>query len=165
MDTLIELIVRGLIALFSGGSGQRPTPLPPPRQAPTAPPGQQQQWPQQQRPPQQRPQQGRPQAVRRGPVRQQPAARQQPGVRRGPANVAMKRKAGPPPVPQAAPGSVAMRANAAAKPQAAAQVAPAPQPAITAPAIRQLIMSRRSAMRTIYVLSEVVGPPLGLRDE
>jgi hypothetical protein len=39
----------------------------------------------------------------------------------------------------------------------------APRPAITAAAIRNLMLTRKSALRTIYVLSEVVGPPLSLR--
>jgi hypothetical protein len=38
------------------------------------------------------------------------------------------------------------------------------QPAITAAAIHQLILSRKSSLRTIYVLSEVIGPPLALRE-
>jgi hypothetical protein len=46
-----------------------------------------------------------------------------------------------------------------------APVTPARPSAISATSIRQLMLSRASAMRTIYVLSEVVNRPLALRDD
>jgi hypothetical protein len=41
----------------------------------------------------------------------------------------------------------------------------APAPAISAISIRQLIRSRPTALRTIFALSEVLMPPVALRDE
>jgi TolA-binding protein len=179
MDTLIELIVRALIALFTGGSERKPTPLPPPRSVPKIPPIQ---------PPSQPTPDMSPQALRQWQIRQlqirqqqlhqqqqqrQQAKRQQPMRRqtkqqltnrfpttqRAPA----RRDNAPPPIPQpvaAAPPPIPKLAPARPAP-AATHAAPA---AISSAAIRQLMLSRRSAMRTIYVLSEVVGPPLAMRD-
>jgi hypothetical protein len=66
------------------------------------------------------------------------------------------------------PGSLAAEATSPAavaeKKRTAAAAAAARPATITAPAIRQLMLSRVSALRTIYVLSEVVGPPVGLRE-
>jgi hypothetical protein len=158
MDTLIELIVRGLIALFSGSSQQK---LPPPRPVPRIPPidqlpGQQPRGGQQvtKRPPPRPGQTGaRPQLNRPQPTRQATIRR-----------IAGKLKS-PPPIP---------RPPSAAPPLPRAAVARTPEPpkpavvtktpsTISATAIRQLMLSRRTAMRTIYVLSEVVGPPIALR--
>jgi cell division protein FtsN len=176
MDTLIELIVRALIALFTGGSERKPTPLPPPRSVPKIPPIQQASQPTPDMSPQAlRQWQIRQQQIRQQQLRQQQQQRQQakrqqpmrrqtkqqltnrfPTTQRAPA----RRGNAPPPIPQpVAPPPIPKLAPARPAP-AATTSAPA---AISAAAIRQLMLSRRNAMRTIYVLSEVVGPPLALR--
>jgi len=150
MDTLIELIVRGLIALFSGGNqqSQSPTPRPPPRTPPqTRRPGggpmnRQSQYPQ------------RPPAMGRGTARNMPS-------RGAPARGGPPRGMPPIPLPAAPPLPAK---PAAPKAQAPATATSAPPTTITASAIRQLLKSRRSALRTVFVLSEVVGPPVGLRE-
>jgi hypothetical protein len=87
-------------------------------------------------------------------------------MRRG-AGKAIKAKA-PPPIPRGVfaslptPTSPQTAAARTAEPAKPAGVTKAPS-TISAAAIRQLMLSRRSAMRTIYVLSEVVGPPVALR--
>jgi hypothetical protein len=125
MDTLIELIVRGLIALFSGGDAKPP----PPRQLPKIPP-----IPRKPLGPMKRPYPPRP-----------PAIRQAAPPRGIPVPLPPTPKAQPSPPPAKAPS-------------------PSPaQPTINAAAVRQLLVSRRSALRTVYVLSEIVGPPLALR--
>ena len=158
MDTLIELIVQALIALFRGTPDK---PLPPPRSVPRIPPidqvpGQQPRGGQQvtKRPPPRpgqtggRPQTNRPQQIRQAAIRR----------------VAGKLKA-PPPIPRPAsaglplPRTVAARTPEPPKPAVVTKA----QSTISASAIRQLMLSRRTAMRTIYALSEVVGPPVSLR--
>jgi len=158
MDTLIELIVRALIALFSGGSQRKPTPLPPPRSVPKIPPIQQPSQPTPDMSPQAlrqwqiRQQQLRQQQLRQQQQQRQQAKRQQPMGRQSKQQMTNRF-----PTTQRAP---ARRGNA---PPPIPQPVAAP-PTISAAAIRQLMLSRRSAMRTIYVLSEVVGPPLAMRD-
>jgi hypothetical protein len=170
MDTLIELIIRGLIALFTGRSDQ---PSAPPRQVPrippidTIPPAN----PLQQRATQltRRPQQAaRPQLIRKQPIR--PPANS-PQLKRPPSKP-MRRTLGksnaPPPIPRppsvaAAPLPPMPRPAVARATESAAATVATSRTTISAAAIRQLILSRRTAMRTIYVLSEVIGPPVGLR--
>ncbi|MGD0767087.1 MAG: hypothetical protein ABSB42_02580 [Tepidisphaeraceae bacterium] len=177
MDTLIELIVRALIALFSGGSQRKPTPLPPPRSVPKIPPIQQPSQPTPDMSPQAlrqwqiRQQQLRQQQLRQQQQQRQQAKRQQPMGRQSKQQMTnrfpttqrapARRGNAPPPIPQpvAAPPIPKL---ASARPAPTAHTS-AP-PTISAAAIRQLMLSRRSAMRTIYVLSEVVGPPLAMRD-
>jgi hypothetical protein len=182
MDDLIILIVRGLIALFSRGEDKNK--LPPPRSVPKIPPigqtpqqmetgGQQitrrpdsQQVQKQQ---QIRQQQIRQQILRRQAEIKQLAARKQPQQKLTREQLEWLRQARrpgntPPPIPipsTAAPPVPQKRPVAAAQsvPQKAAPV----QPTLSANAIRQLMLTRRSAMKTIYVLSEVVGPPIVLR--
>jgi len=153
MDTLIELIVRGLIALFSGSSNQK---LPPPRSVPGIPPIDQL--------PGQQPRGGQ-QVTKRPPPRQtqtgsRPQLNRPPAMRRG-----MGKLKAPPPIPRLAsaapplPRTVPARTPEPAKPAVVTKA----QSTISASSIRQLMLSRRTAMRTIYVLSEVVGPPIALR--
>ena len=178
MDTLIELIVRALIALFTGGSERKPTPLPPPRSVPKIPPIQQLSQPTPDMSPQAlrqwqiRQQQLRQQQLRQQQQQRQQAKRQQPMGRQSKQQMTnrfpttqrapARRGDAPPPIPQpVATAPPAPRVAAARPAPAATHSAPA---AISAAAIRQLMLSRRSAMRTIYVLSEVVGPPLAMRE-
>jgi hypothetical protein len=176
MDTLVEIIVRALIALFTGGSERKPTPLPPPRSVPKIPPIQQPSQPTPDMSPQAlrqwqiRQQQIRQQQLHQQQLQRQQAKRQQPMRRqtkqqltnrfpttqRSPA----RRGIAPPPIPQPADAPPTLRVAAGRPAPTATHSAPA---AISAGAIRQLMLSRKSAMRTIYVLSEVVGPPLALR--
>ena len=136
MDTLIELIVRALIALFTGSSERRPVPLPPSRPVPKIPP------------------------IRQVPQPRQPQMRRPPTGQLPGRFPPARRPNVPPPTPQPTPAAPPPPRIAA--PPAPAAVSSAP-PAISAAAIRQLMLSRKSALRTIYVLSEVVGPPLALR--
>ncbi|MGA2442799.1 MAG: hypothetical protein ABSH08_17735 [Tepidisphaeraceae bacterium] len=177
MDALIELIVRALIALFSGGSQRKPTPLPPPRSVPRIPPIQQPSQPTPDMSPQAlrqwqiRQQQLRQQQLRQQQQQRQQAKRQQPMGRQSKQQLTnrfpttqrapARRGNAPPPIPQPIAAPPTPRVTAARPAPAATTSAPA---AISARAIRQLMLSRRSAMRTIYVLSEVVGPPLAMRD-
>ena len=170
MDTLIELIVRGLIALFSRSSEQK---LPPPRSVPRIPPIATNP-PANQRsrsvPLTRRPQQGARPQLNRPPMNRPPMNRPPPIRPQLNRQEAMRRLAGkaqsPPPIPR--PFAAAPPMPPAARPTARA---PEPAPAavttsrstISAAAIRQLMLSRRTAMRTIYALAEVVGPPVGLR--
>jgi hypothetical protein len=156
MDTLIELIVRALIALFSGSSDKK---LPPPRSIPRIPPIDQA--------PTQQPRGGQQITTRppsRTPINRQQINRQQMNRQAAIRRVAGKLKA-PPPIPRPASASPPLPRPSAARTPEPPKPATAtkPQSTITAPAIRQLMLSRRSAMRTIYVLSEVVGPPIALR--
>src|ERR1700722_13115900 len=124
MDTLIELIVRGLIALFTGRSDQQPpqkiTPRVPPKlpQSPTA------------RRPVQQP--------RLTPMQRQQAMLQE-MMRRG---IGPKKKkiAAPPPAPRPVVAAPLPRAvsQASARPQAI-------RPSISAATISQLISSRPAA--------------------
>ena len=72
----------------------------------------------------------------------------------------------PPPIPAARPmAAIVAKPAVSAREVVSAAPAMAVKPrSISAADIRKLMLSRRTAMRTIYVLSEVVGPPLGLRD-
>jgi hypothetical protein len=148
MDTLIELIVRALISLFTGNSEKK---LPPPRSVPKIPPIQQT--------PQQQVQRGGQQITKRPQSRtpqKRPTLKQQVAMRRNQAQNINR----PPPIPLPAAVKILKQATAAAP------VPPkitATQTTISSGAIRQLMVTRRSAMRTIYVLSEVVGPPVAMR--
>jgi hypothetical protein len=156
MEQLIELIVRALIALFSGSSEK--TPAPPPRQAPKIPPIRT-------NPPAMQPrqmQQRRPQTMTVRPMTRAEAMRQiamrQAATRRGagaPPPMPPKLVAAHPPLPRPAPPKAVETASAAPATKS--------KTTLSAAAIRQLMLSRKSAMRTIYVLSEVVGPPVALR--
>lgn len=128
MDTLIEIIVRALIALFSGGQQKQ---MPPPRTLPKIPPV---------------PRRAGQPVPRRYPPR--PPALRGPAAIRG---IPIPQSIAPPPPPKREQPTMAPPPSAA-------------QPQISAAAIRQLMLARRSALRTIYVLSEVVGPPVGLRE-
>jgi hypothetical protein len=169
MDTLIELIIRGLIALFTGRPDQ---PSAPPRQIPrippidTIPPAN----PLQQRATQltRRPQQAaRPQAIRKQPIRPPANSPQLKRLFSKPMRRAPGKSNAPPPIPRppsvAAPLPPMPRPVVARAPESAAATVATSRTTISAAAIRQLILSRRTAMRTIYVLSEVIGPPVGLR--
>jgi hypothetical protein len=176
METLIELIVRGLIALFSGG-GKYDKNRPPQRPVPPPIP-QQQQYPQQQysqqyqsrqgqrlspqtqRAQQQRMQQQRLQQQRIQQKRQPLSKRAQQQLLRKSQQRPGQRQMAPPPIPAPAPPPTPHLAPA---PPTRAVAPATAQPAITAKGIRNLMLTRKSALRTIYVLSEVVGPPLSLR--
>jgi len=157
MDTLIELIVQALIALFRGPSQQQLPPrsvprIPPINQAPGQPP------------------QGGQQVTKRPPPRPgQTGARPQVNRPQPPRQAAIRRIAGklksPPPIPRPASATLPLPRSAPARtpePPKPAVVTKA-QSTISASAIRQLMLSRRTAMRTIYALSEIVGPPVSLR--
>jgi len=162
MDTLIELIVRGLIALFSGSSDspRQQTPrsvpkIPPIRDVPAQRPigGQQ--------PIDNKLALRRQQAVRQQMMRaqkmRQPQKRQ-PAMKRG--NV--KEKA-PPPLPR--PAAYAAPTPKRTQVTAPPPTAPGARSGISASGIRQLLRSRPAALRTIFALSEVVGRPVALREE
>jgi hypothetical protein len=71
------------------------------------------------------------------------------------------KKIAPPPLPRL-PGKVVAKEVAKSSPQA---VPPAARPAsLNASAIQQLIRSRPATLRTIMLLSEVIRPPLSLRN-
>jgi hypothetical protein len=163
MDTLIELIVRGLIALFSGSSdSQRPqTPrsvpkIPPIREAPAQRPVGAQQ-PIDNKLALRRQEAVRQQMMRAQKMRQ--SQKRQPAMKRG----NLKQKAPPPPLPRPA-------AYAAPAPKRTQVAAPPPpssggRSGVSASGIRQLLRSRPAALRTIFALSEVVGRPVALREE
>jgi hypothetical protein len=148
---LIELIVQILVGLFSG-SDAKPQP---PRQVQKIPPSREI--------PAQRPM-ARPNQQRASPRRNSPGSYPprppQPAMRRiikkikGPPSIAMRPP--PPPLP---------RVPVPPAPEPIKPVVAKPQAAISATGIRQLILTRRSALRTIYVLSEVIGPPIALRPD
>src|ERR1700722_17583884 len=124
MDTLIELIVRGLIALFTGRSDQQPPQKITPRVPPKLP-----QSPGARRPTQQ---------PRLTPMQRQQAMLQQ-MMRRG---IGPRKQpiAAPPPVPRpvVVPPPPKVVSQASARPQAI-------RPSISAAAISQLISSRPAA--------------------
>jgi len=153
MDELIGLIIQGIIALLNRDKNKNaplPTrPAPSQHGLPTGPPQPMQ------------PGFGR---TAQGQKRMPPQARPQQMPQRRPQALTKRRAAvqrrvvAPPPLPQAPQ-------PAAAPPKAAPPATVASRsPAITSTGIRQLMLSRPAAMRTIYVLTEVVGKPLGLRD-
>jgi hypothetical protein len=156
METIIELIVQGLISLFQGKYQKNAPPQQRPGPPQIPPYMQQQTQPNQQSRPNRQGQLQRSQPARQGPKRRVPV-RPIPGQRRGipprlPAAAPVPRVAATPHIAPAAP----------VRPVAPA-AAPS-QPAISAEGIRQLMLTRKSALRSIYVLSEVIGPPLALRD-
>ncbi|MGD0463616.1 MAG: hypothetical protein ABSB74_14110 [Tepidisphaeraceae bacterium] len=146
MDELIELIVRALIALFSGGS----EPPQQPKIAPRVPP------PLPQSPAARRPAQAQPRPRPTAMQRQQ--AMLQEMMRRGMAAKKPQKPVAPPPRPAAVPPRPSADSQASARPQAS-------RPSLSAAAIRQLVTSRPFALRTMFVLSEVIQPPLALRSE
>jgi hypothetical protein len=142
MDEIIELLIRGLIALFSGGGGQKVTPPPVQKTQPTA-----QELARRALMPAKKTGQNRGRPQRRpGVPNSPPKVAYPPGLRRAMATL-------PPPVPAKPPAPVTSVVTAART-----------SPPITGTAIRQLIRTRPSAMRTIVVLSEVLQPPLALRE-
>lgn len=141
MDELIELIVRALIELFSSGRSAAPSQ---PKIVPKVPP---QPSPDVVRQMQQR--------ARPAPMRRQQAILQQ--MMRG---GRPPKGTGPPPPPRRAE-PVVPRSSIAPP---AAPPPPVSRPPISAVAISQLISSRPTALRTVYVLSEVIQPPLALRE-
>jgi len=144
MDELIELIVRALIALFSGRSEQPPQPKIAPRVPPPLP----------QSPGARRPASPRPRPA----TMQRQQAILQEMMRRGMAAKKPQKPVAPPPRPAAVPPRPSADSQASARPQAS-------RPSLSAAAIRQLVTSRPFALRTMFVLSEVIQPPLALRSE
>jgi hypothetical protein len=147
MDELIQLIVNALIALFSGGAERKP---PPPVQQPTArnalaPMAKRQAM----KPKRRLPAMPKPPAFHGG---RQGATPPFQGGRQGmkPLPAPIPRPMAPPPPPRAV------------RPPLAA--APSTAPPIKAAAVRQLVRSRPSSLRTIYVLSEIIQPPVALRE-
>jgi len=92
-----------------------------------------------------------------------PAKMKLPGKR--PAANLQRGRSQPPPVPQAAPRPVAAPARpvAASAPRPASATS-AVAPNLSAANIRQLLLTRPSAVRTALVLSEILQPPLALRE-
>jgi hypothetical protein len=144
MDTLIELIVRGLIALFTGRSEQPQQPKIAPRVPPQLP-----QSPAARRMAQQKP--------RLTPMQRQQAMLQE-MRRRGIAPKQALQPAPPPPRLAAIPPRPSADSQAAARPKFS-------PPSLSAAAIGQLVASHPTALRTMFVLSEVIQPPLALRPE
>ncbi|MGA2585103.1 MAG: hypothetical protein ABSG31_17660 [Tepidisphaeraceae bacterium] len=140
MDEIIELLIRGLIALFSGGGGQKVTPPPVQKAQPTAQ-----------------------ELARRAlmgqgnrPVQNRLKQPKRPAVRQSPPSLRKSSGTLPPPRPPLPTKPIAP----------VVPIAPVarPSPLITGTAIRQLIRTRPSTMRIIVVLSEVLQPPLALRE-
>jgi hypothetical protein len=149
MDELIQLIVNGLIALFSGGAERKP---PPPVQQPTArnalaPMAKRQAM----RPKRRLPAMPKPPAFHGGRQGANPPFQ---GGRQGikPLPAPIPRPLAPPPPP---PPPRTVRPPLATPPTT---------PPIKAMAIRQLVRSRPSSLRTVYVLSEIIQPPVALRE-
>ncbi|HEX4055891.1 MAG TPA: hypothetical protein VHX86_16630 [Tepidisphaeraceae bacterium] len=145
MDELIELIVRALIALFSNRSDTSQKPKMVPKVPPQAP------SPEARRQMQQR--------ARPAPMQRQQAILQQ-MMRSGPPPKSSKKRTGsPPPLNRALPAVPTPSTVPPATPPP-----PAGRPRLSATAIGQLISSRPNALRSVYVLSEVIQPPLALRE-
>jgi hypothetical protein len=146
MDQLIELIVRALIELFSSRRSDPPKKQPPKKQPPrTVRPGS----------PVRRAQARSPEL----PIRRQQEILQELMLLDPPPRFPKNRK-GPPAAPP--PRVVKPVSPPATVPRAA--IPPPVSPRIASTAIAQLIASRPTALRTAYVLSEIIQPPLALRN-
>lgn len=137
MEELIGLIIQALVELFSGGRNTpKPGAKPPPQRLAQPPIA----------PPTAR------QTVRR------PIPTRKPQPPRRPGRMMIK------PLPAAAPVPRPVILPASAVRPPASPPPPPASPPIRATAVRQLIRSRPASLRTICVLSEIIQPPLALRE-
>jgi hypothetical protein len=160
MDELIEILVRALISLFASKPNKpQPPPLPQQQQQrdltsggpmyAQLPAAQQQMQRQVHRDPQRR----TTLIKKLAPLRRLP----QKQIQRKPVVPPPSKRIAPPALPEIISHAGETTANSINTVQHEAQ-------SITGAAIRQLIQSRPNALRTMWVLSEVLQPPITLRD-